>query len=135
MNKPVGSLRSRLVVVIIVFGMSVLGAIGIPSVAAQTGPGTVCVLQITADGAVLSILADQPEGFHTAVLVPESKSVNVPVTCESLETLALAVANQINRRVTVTTQVFNNRGELICFKGSFGVAKNGARGVVFSGCQ
>ena len=135
MAKTVRMLRSRRVLVIAALGLAMLGFMDIPAVEAQLGPETVCVLQIAASGEILSVLVDQPQNFNIAVLVPSGKKVNVPVTCDSLETLALAVANQKDDQVKVTTRVFTNEGELICPNGTVNVPSSGARGIVFSGCQ
>jgi hypothetical protein len=129
--------RNRCIKELTILGVIILAAISIPSGASGDGPGTVCVLQIQTTGPVLGVLVNQPTDFTLAVLVPEDpdKVTNVPVTCDILGTMALAVANQKNSRVTVTTQVFSNQGELVCSIGSIGVPKNGARGFVFSDCQ
>jgi hypothetical protein len=98
-------------------------------------PGNICVVQIVAEGEVLSILADQPTNFNIAVLVPPSKSTNVPVTCDLMSTLSLAVANQKNNNINVAVQVFTNDGVLICSKGPYLLSVNGARGITFADCQ
>lgn len=128
-------MRRRGLVVIAFLSLSMLGIVNLPTVAAQTGPGTLCVLQIAADGTVMGVLADQVENFNIAVLVPADKKMNVPVTCSSLETLGLGVSNQKNSNVNVTVQVLTHDGELICSKGPFQVAVNGGRGFSFSDCQ
>jgi hypothetical protein len=137
MKQSEGMVAYRWIRGLTILGLIILAAISIPSVARAEGPGTVCVLQIQSTGAVLGVLVNQPTDFSIAVLVPEDpdKITNVPVTCDILATFALAVANQKNSRVTVTTQVFNNQGELICSHGSIDVPKNGARGIVLSACQ
>jgi hypothetical protein len=137
MKQSEGMGHNRWIRGLTILGLIILAAISIPCAASADGPGTVCVLQIQSTGAILGLLANQPTDFSIAVLVPEDpdKITNVPVTCDILGTLALAMANQTNSRVTVTTQVFSNQGELICSLGSMGVPKNGARGIVFSGCQ
>jgi len=123
--------------ILAIFSLSMLGSMGIPAVASATGPGTICVIQIQSTGPVLGVFVNQPTGFNIAVLVPEDpdKIITVPASCDMLETLALAVANQKNQRITVTTQVFTNQGELFCANGSISVPRNGARGIIFSGCQ
>jgi hypothetical protein len=128
-------MRPRWAVMIAILGLSMLGTIGLPPVEAQTGPGTLCVLQIAADGAVMGVLADQVENFNIAVLVPEDKKMNIPVTCSGLETLGLGVSNQKDHNVNVAVQVLTNNGELICSKGPFQIAVNGGRGFLFSDCQ
>jgi len=137
MKQSEGMVDYRWIRGLTILGLIILAAVSIPSVASAGGPGTVCVLQIQSTGAVLGVLVNQPTNFSLAVLVPEDpdKITNVPVTCDILGTMALAVANQKNNRVTVTTQVFSNQGELICSIGSIGVPKNGVRGIVFSDCQ
>jgi hypothetical protein len=107
-----------------------------PFVANAIGPGTVCVLQFgAAGGQVLGVLVDQPQNFNIAVLVAADKNVNVPITCDSLDTLSVAVANQKNFWTEVTALLFTNEGELSCFVGQFSVPPNGARGFLLSGCQ
>ena len=128
-------MRPRWVVMMSILGLSMLGTIDLPPVAAQTGPGTLCVLQIAADGTVMGVLADQAENFNIAVLVPADKKMNVPVTCSSLETLGLGVSNQKSSNVNVTVQVLTHDGGLICSKGPFQLAVNGGRGFIFSDCQ
>jgi len=98
-------------------------------------PGEICVVQIVAEGEVLSILADQPENFNIAVLVPSGKSTNVPVPCDLMSTLSLAVSNQKNNNINVAVQVFTNDGVLICSKGPFLLPVNGGRGITFADCQ
>jgi|SRR5215813_6773414 len=125
----------RWVIVMAVLGLSSLAIIGLPHAAAQTGPGSLCVVQIAADGGVLGVLVDQVDAFNIAVLVPEDKKMNVPVNCSSLETLGLGVTNQKNTNVNVTVEVLTNNGEMICSKGPFLLAVNGGRGFTFSDCQ
>ena len=136
MQNAMGIMGGRLIIAIMAVSLSLLGLVSIPLAEAQTGAGTVCVLQITADGSVLSVLVDQPQNFNIAVLVPEDKDkkVNIPITCESLETLGLGVTNQKNTNVNFSVQVLTNQGALICSKGPFLLAVNGGRGVVFSDC-
>jgi hypothetical protein len=136
MQNTVRKKRSWWIVVIMAVSLSMLGLVSIPLAEAQTGAGTVCVLQITADGPVLSVLVDQPQGFNIAVLVPEDKDkkVNIPITCESLETLGLGVTNQKNVNVNFAVKVLTNQGASICSKGPFLLPVNGGRGVSFSDC-
>jgi hypothetical protein len=137
MQNTVGKKRSWWIVVVMAVSLSMLGLVSIPLAEAQTGPGTVCVLQITADGSFLSMIVDQLQDLSIAVLVPEDKDkkVNIPITCENLETLGLGVTNQQNKNVNFSAQVLTNQGELICSKGPFMLAVNGGRGVSFSDCQ
>jgi hypothetical protein len=124
----------RWIIVITIMSLTMLELIGIASVRAQTGSGTICVLQVAADGDVLSVLVDQTQNFNVAVLVPSGKKVNVPITCESLATLGLGVSNQKNNNVNFAAQVLTHDGEVICTKGPYQLNVNGGRGVIFSDC-
>jgi hypothetical protein len=124
----------RKFVVLVAFSLTIIGAISISQVEAQVGPGTICVLQIAAEGDVFSVIVDQPQSFNVALAVPDDKKVNVPILCDSLGTLALAVSNQKNSNVNVVAQVFNHLGELLCTKGPFLLAENGGRGITFADC-
>jgi hypothetical protein len=137
MKRPEVGLRNKGISRLTILGLIALAAIGMPSITSAIGPGTVCVLQIQSSGTVLGLLVDRPTNFSVGVLVPEdqNKKMNLPFSCDVMGTLALAVANQENEGVTVTTRVFSNQGELICANGSVHVSKDGAQGIIFSGCQ
>jgi len=135
MSYSKGSISGKWVVVLAVLGVSIIAAINIAPVAAQTGPGSVCVLQIVAEGEIFSVLVDQPQNFNLALAIPKDKNVNVPIPCDSLSTLALGVSNQKKNNVNVATQVFTQGGELICAKGPFLLDVNGGRGITFADCQ
>jgi hypothetical protein len=137
MQNTMGKKRSWWIVVIMAVSLSMLGLVSIPLAEAQTGASTVCVLQITADGSFLSVLADQAQNINIAVLVPEDKDkkVNIPITCESLETLGLGVTNQQNKNINIVVQALTHQGVSICSKGPFLLPVNGGRGVSFSDCQ
>jgi hypothetical protein len=135
MSNEKGSMYCKWVVGLVVLGVSLAGPFSIASVAAQTGPGTVCVLQIVAEGEVFSVVVDQPQNFNLALGIPKDKEVNIPIPCDSLSTLALGVSNQKNNNINVATQVFTHNGELICAKGPFLLAVNGGRGITFADCQ
>ena len=122
-------------IVITVVSLSLLWSLAVPSFARADCPGCICTLKITTDGNVVSTLANKPVGFTTVVLVPPSEDVNVPILCDSLESLALGVANQTDQAVTVNLEIFSNEGQSICTKQSFSLPVNGGRGVTFADCQ
>jgi hypothetical protein len=133
-NKGDTMLR-RWMVVIAVLSLSLLWSLSVPSMAKAQAPGAICVLQLIADGEVLGIIADSPQNFNLAVALPQDKNVNVPIQCDRLDSLALAVSNQKNSNTNFVAQVFTHEGGLICSKGPFLVSVNGGRGVTFADCQ
>lgn len=114
--------------------LSLLWSFGMPAVTSAQEAAAICVLKIAANGKVLSILVDTPQNFKVAVALPLDTNLNVPVLCESLSSLALAVANNESHPATFNTQVFTHEGVLFCVKGDFRVPVNGARGVTFVDC-
>ena len=135
MKKKVNTIPGRCMGVIAVVSLSLLWSHGVPSVARAQEAGNICVLQIAANGKVLSTLVDTPQNFSVAVLVPEAQKANVPVPCDLLNALGLAVANQEAHETTVNVQVFTNEGVSICVKGGFTLPVNGGRGATFADCQ
>ena len=115
--------------------LSFLWSLGMPSVISAQAPGSICVLKIAADGGLFNTIVDVPQNFNIAVSLPLRRAVNVPILCESLGSLALAVANNEPYPTTFNTQVFTNHGVSICVKGDFEVPVNGGRGVTFADCQ
>jgi hypothetical protein len=134
MRGAVGMMHRCWKVWITVVSLSLLWLFGMPAVTSAQQPGAICVLKIATDGRVFSILVDTPLNFNAALTLPLSKSVNVPILCESLGSLALAVANNEAHPTTLNTQVFTHDGVSFCVKGSFKVPVNGARGVTFADC-
>jgi hypothetical protein len=99
--------------------------------AATSSPPQVCVVQIMASGAVLSAFANHPTDPTLAILVPTDTATNVPVSCQDLTSLGLAVANQEASPVRVQIRVFTHQGTPLCTRGPFTLSEHGARGVVF----
>lgn len=91
----------------------------------------VCVVQIMASGGVMSLFADDPTHPNMAVLVPPENATNVPVSCQDLTSLGLAVANQEAFPVSLQITVFTHQGTPLCTRGPFTLSEHGARGVVF----
>ena len=91
----------------------------------------VCLVQLAASGQVLGTLVNQPSAFTLALLVPSAPRTTVPVSCQALEALALAVANQHAGAVEVSVEVFTHQGTSLCTRGPFTLPADGARGVVF----
>jgi hypothetical protein len=135
MLKKGDTMQAKWLVVLTMGSLILLWSLSVPSVARAQQPNNICVLQIVAEGEVLSIVTDQPQNFNIAVLVPPGKSTNVPVTCDLLSTLSLAVSNQKNKNINVVAQVFTNDGVLICSKGPYLLSVNGGRGITFADCQ
>ena len=119
---------------IAVVTLSLLWSLGMPAVTGADEPGAICVLKVVADGRLLSILVDTPQNFNVAVLIPKDKNVNVPILCESVSSLALAVANEEAHVTTFSAKVFTHDGISICVRGGLEVPVNGARGVTFADC-
>jgi hypothetical protein len=135
MRNKGGMMPCGWMVVIAVVSLSLLWSLTVPSKAKAQAPGAVCVLQLIADNEVLGILVDTPENFNIAVALPLNKKVNMPVPCDRLDSLALAVSNQKNNNVNVAAQVFTHNGGLICSKGPFLIPVNGGTGITFADCQ
>jgi hypothetical protein len=117
-----------------VVSLSLLWSFGMPAVISAQGSSAICVLKIAANGSLLGILTDAPQDFNIAVSLPLDRTVNVPILCESLGSLALAVANNEAYPTTFSTQIFTHDGVSICVKGGFEVPVNGGRGVTFASC-
>ena len=134
--RKIVDIKHRLwMIVITAVSSSLLWSLAVPTVARADCPGCICTLKITADGNVVSTLANKPVGFTTVVLVPPSEDVSLPILCDSLGSLALAVANQADQAVAVNLEIFSNEGQPICTKQPFSLPVNGGRGVTFSDCQ
>jgi hypothetical protein len=102
----------------------------VPDAAMPSQP-RVCVVQIMASGAVLSAFANNPTDPTLAILVPTDRATNVPVSCQDLTNIGLAVANQELSPVSLQVTVFTHQGTSLCTRGPFTLPQNGARGVVF----
>jgi hypothetical protein len=98
-------------------------------------PGAICVLKLVSEGEVIGILVDVPQNSNIAVMLPTDKEVNVPVPCDQLSTMGLAVSNQKTTNVNFAVQVFTHEGHPICTKGPFPLQVNGGTGVTFADCQ
>ena len=105
--------------------------VGAVSDEATLSPPQVCVVQIMASGEVLSAFAKNPTHPTLAVLVPTDTATNVPVSCQDLTSIGLAVANQEASPVSVEIGVFTHQGTALCTRGPFTLSEHGARGVVF----
>jgi hypothetical protein len=99
--------------------------------AATSSQPRVCVVQIMASGAVLSTFVDHPTDPSLAILVPTETTTNVPVSCQDLTSIGLAVANQEASPVNLQITVFTHQGTPLCTRGPFTLSEHGARGVVF----
>jgi uncharacterized delta-60 repeat protein len=88
----------------------------------------VCVVQILAGGEVVGVL--RHNRFNIAVLVPGDNHLNVPVRCQDLEALALAMANQEPFAVNAHVTVFSQDGAALCSRGPFTLGEHGGREVV-----
>ena len=129
------TLSSRWIRVIASVSLMTLCLMGTFSISGAQAPGAVCVLRLVAEGEVLGVLADAPQNVNTAVLIPTDKDVNVPVLCDQLSTVALAVTNQNDTNVNFAVQILTHEGNPICTKGPFLLPVNGGTGVTFADCQ
>jgi hypothetical protein len=84
-----------------------------------------------ASGEVMNVFADDPAHPDITVLVPPENATNVPVNCQDLTSLGLAVANQEAFPVNLQITVFTHQGTLLCSRGPFTLSEHGARGVAF----
>src|SRR5262249_35964016 len=125
MRKEIDMEHRLRMIVITVVSLSLLWSFSVPSMARAQQPSNICVLQIAANGKVLGIFTNSPQNFSIAVLVPNFQQVNVPVVCDLLSTLSLAVANQEADDTTVNLQVFTHDGVSICVKDGFTIPVNG----------
>jgi hypothetical protein len=91
-------------------------------------PASVCVVQLTASGEVLGVLVNHPTNFTLAVAIPSAQHTNVPVLCQDLEEIALAVANQEASEVSVSVEVFTHQGASLCTRGPFTLPEQGHEG-------
>jgi hypothetical protein len=135
MSKRGERLHCRRLVVIAGMVLSLLWSVSMVSVSSAQEPGAVCVLKIDADGRLMGILVDRPNNFNIALLVPDLRSVRVPVLCSGLISLALGVANQEAHNTAFSVELFTHEGESFCFKDGFGLQVNGGTGVTFADCQ
>jgi hypothetical protein len=128
--------RPRWIVVPAVLILSMLWSLSWPWAASADNSGAVCVLKITSKShKILSVVVNEPQNFNIAVATAIDKALNVPILCDGLETLALAVANQNAKSTQVTAQVYTNDGTLLCSRGPFPLAGRGPQGVTFTDCQ
>jgi hypothetical protein len=134
MGKKADKRQRGWVLVLMLVSVSLLWSLSVPAVTHADTAGAICILQVLSTGRVLSVLVDQPQNINIAVLVGEDREFNVPVLCDSLKSLSLALANQENHSVDFSTQVFTNKGKLTCFKDGFPIAVNGAIGITFADC-
>ena len=129
------TMSSRWMPIIASVSLMTLCLMGTFSISSAQAPGGVCVLRLVAEGEVLGVLVDVPQNSNIAVLIPTDKDVNVPVLCEQLSTVGLAVTNQKNTNVNFAVQVLTHEGNPICTKGPFRLPVNGGTGVTFADCQ
>ncbi len=120
--------------VIAVTALSMCLLWSVSSYAQDEGPGTVCILQVSASGDVMALIVDDTRDIDIAVLATRDNVTNVPIKCVDLDRIGLAVANQEPFQVTLSTAVYTNKGDLKCTKGPFNLEVNGGRGVSFQDC-
>ena len=135
MGKNAIRMYRQLTLILLVFCLSVLWSISISSIARADDPNTICVVNVIAEGNVLSILVNQPQGFSIAIPLPIGKDVSAPLPCSSVESAGVGVANQTNANINAAVRILAHDGTLICSRGPFVLAVNGGRGVTFSDCQ
>ncbi len=130
-----GKTESRFCLSIILITLLSVGLLWYVQAYAQTGPGTVCVVQIRSDGNVLATFANDP--VDVILVLQVSGSAHIPVRCDDLQGLSIAVANQESFRVSLQIEAFTNRGESLCTRprngtSSFSLPVNGGRGVILN---
>jgi hypothetical protein len=136
MGKGFRTSRSRWIAVPTVVILSMLWSLSWPWAASADNPGAICVLKIASNKhKVLGVVVNEPQNFNIAIATPIDTAVNIPILCDGLETLALAVTNQNADNTRITAQVFTNDGTLLCSKGPFPLAGHGSQGVTFTDCQ
>jgi hypothetical protein len=134
MSKVVHLMHCGCRVIITVISLNLLLALTVPDVLHAEAPGAICVLKIDGNGRILGTIVDKPENFKIAVVLPWRRTINIPIPCNSLGSVALGVANNEPRPSIFHTKIFTHDGVLFCDKGDFEVQVNGARGVTFSDC-
>jgi len=122
------------VAVLTLASLSLFWSLAIPPIVSADDPGAVCILQILPTGPVMSVLVNRPQNFNIGILFGKYRSSSVPVSCESLNTLTLALANQESQSVDLSVQIFTHTGDLTCFKDGFSMKVNGATAVTFADC-
>ena len=128
--------RASRIVVQAVLILSMLWSLSWPWAASADNPGAVCVLKIASKNhEVFSFVVNELQNFSIAIATPIDKAVNIPILCDGLGTLALAVTNQNDKNTRVTAQVFTNDGTLLCSKGPFPLVGHRSQGFVFADCQ
>lgn len=135
MEKNSINVARQWILVSVALCLCLLGSLVSPSISIADDPDALCVLNVVAEGNVLSILVNQPQNFSIAMVLPIGKDVSAPVPCSIVGTLGAAVANQTNTNVNVAMQILDHDGAVICSKGPFVVTVNGGRGFTFSDCQ
>jgi len=120
------------VIVVTALSMSLLWSVN--TNAQDEGPGTVCILQVSATGDVTTTIVDDTRDIDIAVPTGRDNVTNVPIKCEDIDRIGIAVANQESFQVTFNTSLYSNKGDPICTKGPFNLEVNGGRGVSFGEC-
>jgi hypothetical protein len=127
---------ARRVVVRAVLTLTMVWLLSWPWSTSADNPGAVCVLKVVSKNhEILSVVVNEPQNFNIAIPSAIDKAVNIPVLCDGLQTLGLAVANQNAKNTQVTAQVFTHDGTLLCSKGPFPLGGHRSQGVTFSDCQ
>ena len=132
--------RSGHILAVTALILSILWSISAYPVAAGVGPGTVCVVRVEATGEMLTVFVNDRRFFDIAVAVDRDNVSNMPIRCEDLTNLALAVANQEPFNIRFSIGVFTNKGEPLCTRPrdpdkSFFLGVNGATTIFRSAIQ
>jgi hypothetical protein len=99
-NKHITVFRTW-VIMATALSMSLLWSVSVK--AQDEGPGTVCVLQVSATGDVTTMVVDDTRDIDIAVPPGRDNVTNIPVKCEDIDRIGLAVANQEAFQVTFNT--------------------------------
>jgi hypothetical protein len=127
--------RNRWWLVLAVVSLSLLWSLSLPPLANAQTAGAICTIRVFGDGDLMAVFTTPPTNFAVAVPVEVDENVVVPVLCDDLGVIGLAVASQEKKKeVTFSARVFDHNGILFCEKGPFTVQPRGGRGVTFAEC-
>jgi hypothetical protein len=85
------------ILVLAAFSLSLLGSVRAyaqDEPPGEEGPGTICVLQLSATGDVMATVVDDTQDIDIAIVVPRDNVTNLPIRCMDLARLGVAAANQ-----------------------------------------
>jgi hypothetical protein len=127
--------RYRWWLIVLIFGLSLLGSMSLPAVTTAQTAGAICTIRVFGNGDLMAVFSTPPTNFGVAALVPTDKDLVMPVLCDDLGNIGLAVGSQEkNKEITFTARVFDHDGIMFCLKGPFTIPPRGGTGVTFASC-